>query len=148
MQKSGLIGVQISNSFEHLESGQRILDSWDQYSAVNRTLPTTCFKSRPIRISALHCIIVWNRTFEIRTKVSGFQITSEIRTVWEPDDFRKRRNPDVRISDVYCIYVFRNRTSRFRQFTVFRFRYIWILDRKYSLESEYHKVRILALYCS
>ena len=25
--------------------------------------------------------------------------------VWEPDKFRKRQNPDVRISDVYCIFI-------------------------------------------
>ena len=28
--------------------------------------------------------------------------TSEIRTFWEPDNFQKRRNPDVRILDIYC----------------------------------------------
>ena len=34
---------------------------------------------------------------------SGFQTLSESRTDHKPDAFRKRRNPDVRISDVYCI---------------------------------------------
>ena len=30
--------------------------------------------------------------------------TSEIRTFWEPDTFRKCQNPDVRISDIHCIW--------------------------------------------
>ena len=33
---------------------------------------------------------------------------SEIRTVWEWDIFGKRRSPNVRISDVYCIVVILN----------------------------------------
>ena len=31
--------------------------------------------------------------------------TSEIRTVWEWDKFGKRRNPNVRISNVYCTHI-------------------------------------------
>ena len=41
-------------------------------------------------------------------KSSGFQTTSESRTVWEPEAFRKRRNPDVLFSDVYCTVTVRN----------------------------------------
>ena len=37
--------------------------------------------------------------------MSGYQTLSEIRSVWEPDSFRKRRKPDVRFSDVYCTYL-------------------------------------------
>ena len=43
-----------------------------------------------------------NRTSEIQTKWFGFQTLSEILTVWECDNFGKRLNPNVRISDTYC----------------------------------------------
>ena len=36
--------------------------------------------------------------------VESINQTSEIQTVWEWDNFGKRRNPNVRISDVYCIW--------------------------------------------
>ena len=36
--------------------------------------------------------------------VESINRTSEIRTVWEWDNFRKRQNPNVRISDTYCTY--------------------------------------------
>ena len=39
-----------------------------------------------------------NRTSEIGTKWFGFLTLPEIRTVWEWDNFRKRRNPNIRIS--------------------------------------------------
>ena len=38
--------------------------------------------------------------------MSGYQTLSEIRTILQPDNFRKRRNPDVRISDTHCICIF------------------------------------------
>ena len=44
-----------------------------------------------------------NRTSEIRTILSGFQMNVWNPEVWEPDNFRKCRNPDVRFSDVDCI---------------------------------------------
>ena len=43
-----------------------------------------------------------NRTSEIRTKWFRFQTLSEMRTVWKWDNFVKRQNPNVRISDTYC----------------------------------------------
>ena len=44
-----------------------------------------------------------NRTSEIQTKWFRFQTLSEIRTVWEWDNFGKRQNPNIRISDSSCI---------------------------------------------
>ena len=35
--------------------------------------------------------------------MSGYQTLFEIRTISQPEAFRKRRNPDVWFSDVYCI---------------------------------------------
>ena len=35
--------------------------------------------------------------------MSGFRTTSENRTFQQPDNFPKRRKPDVRFSDTYCI---------------------------------------------
>ena len=38
--------------------------------------------------------------------VELFNRTSEIRTVWDWDNFGKCQNPNVRISDTYCIATF------------------------------------------
>ena len=41
-----------------------------------------------------------NRTSEIRTKLFGFRTVFEIRTVSQPNQILKHRNPNIRISDV------------------------------------------------
>ena len=46
-----------------------------------------------------------DQTSENRTKTSGYQTLSDNQTVWEPNDFPKRQNPNVRISDVHCMYI-------------------------------------------
>ena len=46
-----------------------------------------------------------NRTFEIQTIQFGLQKSFESRTVQQPNDLPKRRNSNVRISNVYCILI-------------------------------------------
>ena len=66
---------------------------------------TSGFQMSGLKLSGSPYLEYWNRTSEIRTKVSGFQTTSENRRFLQPDMFRKRRNPDVRISDIYYILI-------------------------------------------
>ena len=56
----------------------------------------------PNFLFGLGLYMVPNRTSEIQTKWFVFQMFYEIRTDWEWDNFGKRRNPNVRISEVYC----------------------------------------------
>ena len=59
-----------------------------------------------------------NRTFSCSdTSTFGFQTLSEIRTVWQMNHFKKCRNPNVGISDIYCIYDISDKL-RFQTFTV------------------------------
>ena len=60
------------------------------------------FQTSGLKLSSLKHLKHWNRTSDNRTILSGYQTLSEIRTISQPDTFRKRRNPDVRFSDVYC----------------------------------------------
>ena len=54
-----------------------------------------------------------NQTFEIWTKLFGFQTSFENRTIWQPNHFPKCRNPNVRFSDFYCIWLYLGYISQF-----------------------------------
>ena len=66
------------------------------------------FQTSGLKLSGLKHLKHWNRTSDNRTILSGYQTLSEIRTISQPDTFRKRRNPDVRFLDVYCIHIHTN----------------------------------------
>ena len=63
-----------------------------------------------VRISDIWAVrFVWSFGYTINVRnpndglVKSINWTSEIQTVWEWDNFGKRRNLNVRISDTYCI---------------------------------------------